>query len=148
MDTSVPLPVPLDHDSAMKSLQKDIDKSENERQEIEKQQQAIDDLMNLSKQLDSQYAPQTQSHQFMLEENQPVEIAQGITLTSNSLGSSAMPVQVITTSQLPTNPKQMLTARSLTPSAVGGKDLIAQYKTVLNDKTKQIQDLESQLNAL
>ena len=53
VDTSVPLPVPLDHDSAMKSLQKDIDKSENGRQEIEKQQQAIDDLMNLSKQLDS-----------------------------------------------------------------------------------------------
>ena len=132
----------------MKSLQKDIDKSENERQEIEKQQQAIDDLMNLSKQLDSQYLPQTQSHQFMLEENQPVEIAQGITLTSNSIGSPALPVHVITTSQLPTNLKQTVTARSLTPSAVGGKDLISQYKNVLNDKTKQIQDLEAQLNFL
>lgn len=104
--------------------------------------------MNLSKQLDSQYMPQTQSHQFMLEENQPVEIAQGITLTSNSVGSPGMPVHVITTSQLPAGLKQTVTARSLTPSAVGGKDLISQYKNVLNDKTKQIQDLEAQLNSL
>ena len=72
----------------------------------------------------------------MLEENKPIEIAQGITLTSNSVGSSAMPVNVITTSQRPSGMKQTITNRSLTPSAVGGKDLISQYKAVLNDKTK------------